>query len=77
MSYIIYKYEMIGLLAGVEKSKVKDVHGLAKFAGIITALVATGTLLLAIAGSIIPGRVYIVYIIALLAIYFFRIGKYL
>ncbi|MBK1811964.1 hypothetical protein JHL18_15185 [Clostridium sp. YIM B02505] len=81
LSYIIYKYEKVELLAGIEKSKVRDLHGLAKFAGKIVALMAAGILLLAIAGSItssvIPGRVFIVYIISLLFFYFFRLGKYL
>ncbi|WP_164880580.1 DUF3784 domain-containing protein [Clostridium manihotivorum] len=81
LSYIIYKYEKVGLLAGIEKSKVRDVHGLAKFAGKIFSLIAAGTLLLAIVGSItssvIPGRVFLVYSIALLIIYFWGLGKYL
>ncbi|QAA30574.1 hypothetical protein [Clostridium manihotivorum] len=79
LSYVIYKYEKVELLAGIEKSKVKDVPGLAKFAGKVIALMATGIFILALVGSIIPhaGIAFIIYIIALLIVYIFRLGKYL
>ncbi|WP_420839218.1 hypothetical protein [Clostridium yunnanense] len=54
-------------------------HGLTKFTGKVVSLLAAGTLLFAIIGSItssvIPGIVFVVFIIALLIIYFLGLGK--